>query len=377
MLHKFEVSITENEQLKLQSLTTAWDKFQKMLTEVKVSLLKSKKNMRQDLEDALTELEEKTAGLRNESLANLPYGRDFEVPAAFVLIKRYEGKLKDGRLILDKLKPGLSLFNMELPDDKPLQLLETDLGLMTEVWTIAKTWGVMWDQWKFGKFGDIDVGQMEAKAALYNKNIMKLGRQIKKWKAWVAMKDMVVEFRQTLPLIMNLRNEAMRTRHWDQLMDEIGKVFDPKAEDFTLEKVFDLGLAAHGDFIGELSDSANKELAIEEALKGIDTVWKEIDIDMVEYKDIYYKIRSTEDLFAQLEDNAVALSTMKASRFYATFKEPITHWENTLSNMSEIIELALTVQRQWMHLESIFTASEDIRKQLPAESKLFDNSIAS
>ena len=98
-----------------------------------------------------------------------------------------------------------------------------------------------------------------------------------------------------------------------------------------------------------------------------------MDIDVVEYKDVYFKIRSTEDLFAQLEDNAVALSTMKASRFFVTFEKPITHWEKTLSNMSEIIELALSVQRQWMYLESIFMASEDIRKQLPAESVLFDN----
>ena len=30
-----------------------------------------------------------------------------------------------------------------------------------------------------------------------------------------------------------------------------------------------------------------------------------------------------------------------------TFEEPITKWETTLATMSEIIELALAVQRQW------------------------------
>jgi dynein heavy chain, axonemal len=33
--------------------------------------------------------------------------------------------------------------------------------------------------------------------------------------------------------------------------------------------------------------------------------------------------------------------------------------------------MVLTVQRKWMYLESIFMASEDICKQLPAESALF------
>lgn len=32
----------------------------------------------------------------------------------------------------------------------------------------------------------------------------------------------------------------------------------------------------------------------------------------------------------------------------------------------------LQVQRNWLYLENIFVGSEDIRKQLPQESKMFD-----
>ena len=38
-------------------------------------------------------------------------------------------------------------------------------------------------------------------------------------------------------------------------------------------------------------------------------------------------------------------------------------WERTLSRILEVIELILTVQRQWMYLENIFLG-EDIRKQV-------------
>ena len=34
--------------------------------------------------------------------------------------------------------------------------------------------------------------------------------------------------------------------------------------------------------------------------------------------------------------------------------------------------MALQVQRNWMYLENIFIGSEDIRKQLPQESVMFD-----
>ena len=72
-----------------------------------------------------------------------------------------------------------------------------------------------------------------------------------------------------------------------------------------------------------------------------------------------------------LEDDAVNVSTMKSSKFYNSFKAKIDLWEGTLALVSEVIDVLLTIQRKWMYLESIFMASEDIRKQLPTESTLF------
>lgn len=93
---------------------------------------------------------------------------------------------------------------------------------------------------------------------------------------------------------------------------------------------------------------------------------------MVEYKSTF-KLRSTEEVFAALEENTVTLSTMKASKYFVVFEQQITYWEKTLSHISETIEIILQVQRNWMYLENIFIGSEDIRKQLPQESLMFEN----
>jgi dynein heavy chain len=53
--------------------------------------------------------------------------------------------------------------------------------------------------------------------------------------------------------------------------------------------------------------------------------------------------------------------------------EDIIYWEKTLSAVSETIEVMQQVQKAWMYLENIFIGSEDIRRQLPAESSMFDN----
>ena len=64
---------------------------------------------------------------------------------------------------------------------------------------------------------------------------------------------------------------------------------------------------------------------------------------------------------------------MKASRFAAAFQATLEQWEKALSHISETVEMVMNVQRKWMYLESIFVGSEDIRKQLPAESAMFDD----
>ena len=77
-------------------------------------------------------------------------------------------------------------------------------------------------------------------------------------------------------------------------------------------------------------------------LQSIATTWAGLTLDMAEYKSTF-KLRSTEELFAALEDNTVTLSTMKASRFFAVFEADITKWEQTLSQVLETIEMILQV----------------------------------
>jgi len=42
---------------------------------------------------------------------------------------------------------------------------------------------------------------------------------------------------------------------------------------------------------------------------------------------------------------------MKASRYVKPFEVEVDRWERTLSLIMEVIEMILTVQRQWMYLE--------------------------
>ena len=157
-------------------------------------------------------------------------------------------------------------------------------------------------------------------------------------------------------------------------MDEVGKTFEPESPEFSLEKIMDLGLDQYTELVSNLSGAASKELSIEEGIKGISEAWTTLELDIAPYKEDkgYYKIRSTDPIFELLEDNQVTLSSMKASKFFIAFEKEVDYWERMLFHVVEVVEILLQVQRQWMYLENIFVGTEDIRKQLPKESSVFD-----
>ena len=122
-----------------------------------------------------------------------------------------------------------------------------------------------------------------------------------------ASRDRVDQFKRTIPLIADLRNDAMRPRHWDAIRREMARDFDQNDEGFTLEKIIGLGFDRYAVFISELSQAATKELAIEKLLNKIESAWADIELDIVPFKDRgHYRLRSTDELFNTLEDHQVS-----------------------------------------------------------------------
>ena len=84
-----------------------------------------------------------------------------------------------------------------------------------------------------------------------------------------------------------------------------------------------------------------------------------------------YIMKIEESILQQLDDHIVLTQSMSFSPFKKPFSKDIDKWEASLVLISGIVEEWLKVQRQWMYLEPIFS-SEDIKQQLPIESKRFD-----
>jgi dynein heavy chain len=375
LLAKCDATAPEEELNALANLPELAKAFNKQLSASSLMLNKAKANMKGALLDAMDQQETAAVTLRKHAEDTLPFHAfDMDPKEALRMIAEKRAECNAVRDAFQALAPGLGVFAIELPNPEELTKTEKELDLLFKVWSLADDWKTNFDTWKTGSFSSIQVDDLDAAAGGFTKNLGRLGREIKHWQVHRVSLERVNEFKATMPLIMDLRNPALRPRHWDTIRAELGSFgegLDPTSEAFTLEEVYRVGLNKLGDFVGDLSANANKELAIEVAMTQLDERWGTMELDVVEYKDVYFKVRSTEELGQVLEDDTVNVSTMKSSKFYLSFKSGIDYWEGVLSLISEVVETILTIQRKWMYLESIFMASEDIRRQLPTESALF------
>eukprot|EP00981_Chlorochromonas_danica_P004175 scaffold838_cov160-Ochromonas_danica.AAC.12 len=371
-LKKFEVALPDEEIHRLDTIDTAFTEFTDFIHDAEKQLDKSKVSMKRDLEVQMDNYSNQMTELRATSQIELPFSNEMTSPeAALQVIETYKNKISKAKEREVGLATGLAIFGIPSVEHKELTALTKDVDFLSQIWTVTLEWKNYWDTWKNGQFNDLDVEEMENIAGTYAKKVGKLGRDIKRWKVWESMKADLDSFRETIPLIQDLRNKALRPRHWAALQERVGTEFDPKSPTFTLNEVVKLGLNSHAEFIGELSANANKELAIEVALNDLEKRWMDVQLDVATYKDKYYKLRSVDDVSQFLEDDSVALSTMKSSKFYLSFQNKIDEWESCLSTVSEVIESMLAVQRKWIYLESIFMSGGDIAKQLPYEYSLF------
>nr|XP_034180267.1 dynein heavy chain 10, axonemal [Osmia lignaria] len=204
----------------------------------------------------------------------------------------------------------------------------------------------------------------------------KLSKFVKELSIGQALELNMKSFKNSVPLFIELKNEAMRERHWKELMKKTGQYFDMDPDRFTLQNMFAMELGKYQDIAKEIVMNAVKELAIERGLKELAEVWKNMEFTVVKHmkgtEDRGFILGPVEELNQVLEDNMMNVNGMAASQFIGPFLNTVQKWEITMHTIAENLELWIQLQRKWLYLEGIFVGG-DIRLQLPDEAKKFDD----
>lgn len=114
------------------------------------------------------------------------------------------------------------------------------MDLLEQVWKIITEWDVAWNLFKTDSFWKINLLEMETTVQRIYKKLsafLKLLRD-KNWSIIEITRNNLDAFKRVLPLITDLKNPAMKTRHWDEVREVIDKYVHTRLNKMCLNIIF-------------------------------------------------------------------------------------------------------------------------------------------
>ncbi|XP_077600352.1 dynein axonemal heavy chain 10-like [Stigmatopora nigra] len=372
-MYKVKVAVEEKELM--ENINQIWNdlfteskRVDRSLTNVKVSFKETTKGMTEEFQQHLSVF----VGKFNMEGPGA-VGEDLDEGLA--KMEFYEAELAkavEGRQDLANAEKLLDLPITVYPE---IVSIQKDMHGFRLIYVIYQDQKAAKNKWSQTLWADLDIQVLQDGTEGFLKDLRKLPKDVRSLPMAVILDGRMKQFRDSLPLLLDLKNEALRERHWKELMDRTGTSFEMNPTTFTLENMFAMELHKYIDVIGEIVTSASKELGIEKGVKEVVETWGSINFIIIPYSkgahQQCYVLGAVDEIMLIVDNDAMNLQSMAGSRFVGPFLGTIQQWEKDLSLISETIEVWLQVQRKWMYLESIFIGG-DISSQLPEEAKKFD-----
>lgn len=291
------------------------------------------------------------------------------------MVNRIDGEVKDLIQNVQVINMREKLFNLDKTNSEDLLQLTKDFEPFKMVWIMGNDWTTWRSQWMDGQFHSIDAEEVEKNLNNAFKVIVKCMRSFKGSPDYLQLatdfKGEIDAFKVFLPLIQALRNPGMRDRHWDKIVRDLALQIDPSMSELTLTKLVEMKIVDKLDAITKIGDVAAKEYSIETALNKMEADWSNLQFEVLPYRETGTCIvKLSEDIVRLLDDHITMTQSMNFSPFKKVFAERIQSWNTQLRLIQDILDVLMECQRAWLYLEPVFT-SDDIKQQLPTESKRF------
>lgn len=104
----------------------------------------------------------------------------------------------------------------------------------------------------------------------------------------------------------------------------------------------------------EIGEKASKEFHIETQLNMMVSHWETVKFNVRPYKKDTFIIKGYDEIQTILDEHIVLTQAMQFSPFKKPFEDRIMEWDQTLKNISDILEQWQKFQSQWMYLQPIF-----------------------
>ena len=387
-LEYHDVPLNADETVHARGLTSEWKKLQNdaRTKDLRLAMTKNKFCAVTDGQtaDLVTRCDSALTKFKKSGPASTGFGAD--LADGLTSYHMFTHMLHDFVKEKDDNFEARKLFGLEVEAIHSLTTLTEELDLVGYIYKLFEAHIENSSQMGAMLWEALDPNQLKKGAIATQTAWRKLPRSVKNLKhAYGLLGNTIQAFLDSIPLIESLKNEAMKPRHWAELMTVTGVHFSFSAT-FTLESLFKMNLTNFLDDINKIVGVAMQELNIERELKRIVDTWTATNFIHSIYSreegkkmagpKIYLLAKGneggTDEILLELDDHLLKLGALGSKQEALNFADQIKRWSKTLDLMVTCIEAWMKVQIKWLQLDKIFGASEDIRMQLPEEAKKFD-----
>ncbi|KAK9408021.1 dynein heavy chain 6 axonemal [Crotalus adamanteus] len=263
-------------------------------------------------------------------------------------------------------------FKVDITKFDTLEEVCAELKLKQLLWDSLSEWSVLEEDWMESKFDSLDPELLNGQVSKYAKFVNQLEKGLPPNNVVPQLKDKVEKMKEKLPVITDLRNPFLKPRHWAILEQIVGAPLVDMENPLTLERLTQINAFEYTQEIQDVSGQASGEASLEIILKKVEDAWKTTEFIVIPHRDSkdVFILGGTDDIQVILDDSTINIATIASSRYVGPLKPRVDEWQKQLSLFNQTLEEWLTCQRNWLYLESIFSAP-DIQRQLPAEAKMF------
>ncbi|XP_073442216.1 dynein axonemal heavy chain 10 [Dendrobates tinctorius] len=375
-LTMYNIEFDEEEKILSEKITQIWADLFMESKHVDRSLGKVKRKFTQITKNQIEDYKKEVAQFAELFCSEGPGVVGDDLDKGLQILAAYEKELEKYEKNRQELANAEKLFDLPITMYPELLQVQKEMKGLRQIYDIYSAQKLAKEEWSQTLWANLNVQILQDGIDGFLKTFRKLSKEIRSLPVAFYLESKMKEFKDSIPLLLDLKNEALRDRHWKDLMTKTGTSFEMNPDTFTLENMFAMELHKYADVISDIVASAVKELSIEKGVKEIIDTWENMKFTVQRYikgtQDRGSILGSVDDFLQILDDNAMNLQSISGSRFVGPFLNTVQQWEKTLSLIGEVIAVWMVVQRKWMYLESIFIGG-DIRSQLPDEAKKFDN----
>ncbi len=335
-----------------------------------LNLEKFKKKLSEQLIPQLTqELEQLKKDIEDERLLT----KQEEISEVLKKIEALEERYKKCDEESEKYKGYRVTLNTAAEQNEfaIIDTIKDGLSLRSDLWKSLKEWSNLTQAWIEQQFATINAKEIGNKADNFAKIAYRVDRELPENPVSKELKTMVDTFKKAMPIVSALRNEHLEKSHWKTIKELLKADFEINDPSFKLKSLLDLHAVDFQEEIQQISVQASQEALLRSQYNQLEEQSKKIELVVKPVEGKGYVLDELEPLYNVLDESLANINTILGSRYIKPLLTQAENLRNSLLLQQAFLDEWSTCQRQWLHLENIFSG-QDIKKQLVNEAGKFE-----